>query len=483
MEKELSIEKKVSILIVDDEKSIRETLGDIFSEEGYEVFTAGLGKEAIERAREKFINIAIVDLKLPDMDGLEVIRALKQINPQIRNVMITAYGSMDTVIKVLKEGAVDYIPKPFEVEYVGMVIRKVQHEQRVAIERDYLLKFMHIEREKLKTLLEMGLEMSNTLDLNELANFIVSRVGKITRADKCSLMLLEENNGELLIQAAKGLDEKVIKESKVKKGESVAGWVAQHAKPLLVEDIRKYPHWLKVRETRYFTNSFLSLPLRGRFKLLGVLNVTDKDLGYGGIFNEEDYKFIAVLSHQIAAAIENAQLYSSLRQLAVTDALTGLSNHRYFYVRLEEEINRAERYKRTLSLIMLDIDDFKIYNDTYGHLEGDEVLRQIARLLKMNTRRVDTTARYGGEEMAIILPETGLKEAQLVAEKIREAVEKHHFIGEEAQPRGQLTISAGVTTFRPGLKKEETVKEADWTLYRAKREGKNRVCVFQEEKK
>jgi len=170
------------------------------------------------------------------------------------------------------------------------------------------------------------------------------------------------------------------------------------------------------------------------------------------------------------------QAKERLRELAVTDGLTGLNNYRYFKEHLIHELRRAERHKSNVSLVMLDIDFFKNYNDTHGHLAGDEVLRTIAKLMRDNVRSIDVTARYGGEEFALILPETNKSAAHVVAEKIRKLVETHRFPNEETQPNGKITVSIGVATFPDDAKElEELINRADQRLYQAKALGRNRV--------
>jgi diguanylate cyclase (GGDEF)-like protein len=181
----------------------------------------------------------------------------------------------------------------------------------------------------------------------------------------------------------------------------------------------------------------------------------------------------AVLHLRIQQALEHART----RRLASTDGLTELYNHRTFQERLAQEIARAERYSRPLSILMIDVDCFKVYNDTYGHPQGDKVLQELARLLKEMSRSSDIVARYGGEEFALILPETDRVSAQTIAERLREHVEGHVFPGEERLPGSTLTISIGVATHVPAGNKETLLQAADAALYVAKTEGRNRVCV------
>jgi diguanylate cyclase (GGDEF)-like protein len=180
-----------------------------------------------------------------------------------------------------------------------------------------------------------------------------------------------------------------------------------------------------------------------------------------------------ILDIRLKKAIEHAQT----RRLAYTDGLTSLDNYRSFHTRLQQEIDRADRYHRPLSLIMLDIDYFKDYNDSHGHPQGDAILAQVATMLKNMSRASDIVARYGGEEFAIILPETDKPSAEAFGNRLREEIEQHKFPGEEQLPDRVLTISVGIASHTLSSSKEKLVAAADAELYRAKREGRNRVCV------
>ena len=181
----------------------------------------------------------------------------------------------------------------------------------------------------------------------------------------------------------------------------------------------------------------------------------------------------AVLHLRIQKALEHART----RRLASTDGLTGMYNHRTFQERLSQEIARADRYSRPLSVLIIDVDHFKVYNDTYGHPQGDIVLQDLARLLQEMSRTSDTVARWGGEEFAIILPETDSVGAQKIGQRLCEQMERYPFPGQELMPGGTLTISIGVATYASASSKEALLQAADTALYAAKREGRNRVCV------
>lgn len=169
-----------------------------------------------------------------------------------------------------------------------------------------------------------------------------------------------------------------------------------------------------------------------------------------------------------------------MKQLSITDDLTETYNYRYFIQSLDLELRRAKRYEYPISLMMLDIDHFKIYNDTHGHVAGDRVLKQVARVIKETVRHTDILARYGGEEFAGILIKTNLDEGCQIAERVRKAVEEFAIDHEKTQPQGRLTVSVGISTLGSKVSSlQGLVKTADEALYEAKRTGRNRVAVSQ----
>lgn len=216
-------------------------------------------------------------------------------------------------------------------------------------------------------------------------------------------------------------------------------------------------------------------PLKAKNRVNGIILadnfVTKKPI------SKDDLRMLIMLANQAGLAIENSQLYEQTVLLAHSDFLTGLWNHGYFQYLLQNELEKTKVTQNPLSLIMLDIDDFKVYNDSLGHQAGDKILKELALLLKKHSRKMDYVCRYGGEEFAIILLQTDKKEAFLIAERLRQDIEKHHFAHQEILPSKNLTVSIGVAcSSEDGLSPSELLNFSDKALYQAKNSGKNNTC-------
>jgi diguanylate cyclase (GGDEF)-like protein len=211
------------------------------------------------------------------------------------------------------------------------------------------------------------------------------------------------------------------------------------------------------------------------------LNISDKISGE--VFSEDDLSLLRSFASYASIALERSTYYSlagQLKELSITDSLTGLFNRRYFEERFIEELHRSDRHGLSFSLAMIDIDDFKLFNDTEGHLAGDEVLKYIANSAKECLRVIDVIARFGGEEFAVIMPQTEKDEAFLVAERIRNTVKEQFPFARTAFPRNSITVSIGISTFpHDGKERKELIRHADKALYRAKMEGKNRTVPWE----
>jgi diguanylate cyclase (GGDEF)-like protein len=216
-------------------------------------------------------------------------------------------------------------------------------------------------------------------------------------------------------------------------------------------------------------------PLKAKDKVNGVI-LADNFITKKPI-TKDDTRMLIMLANQAGLAIENSQLYESAVIRSHTDSLTSLWNHGYFQYIFQAELEKAKATHTPLSLVMLDIDDFKVYNDVLGHQAGDKILNELSSLIKNQSRKMDFVCRYGGEEFTIILPQTDKKEAFLIAERLRQDIERHTFSQEEILPNKRLTASIGLATFPiDGSSPAELITYSDKTLYQAKHKGKNNTC-------
>lgn len=320
-------------------------------------------------------------------------------------------------------------------------------------------------------------EINSTLELDKVLDLIIQKAVQIVEAERESLMLFDHKTEELYIKSSIGLSKKTVSTVRIAPGEGIAGWVFKEGKPLLVKEGEKDPRFKKFENVNEELKSIISVPLKIKDQIIGVINIDNKRKG--DIFNMDDLQLLSTFANQAAIAIQNAKLHQEIKQLAITDDLTGLYNFRYIKDRLEEEVKRAQRFKHPLALIMADIDHFKEFNDAYGHLEGNEVLQNIAGILQLNVREVDIVARFGGEEFIIILPEANKKEAHKIAERIRIKVEDYNFINKKSHPNEKVTLSLGlISCFQESITPQGLIYKVDQALYQAKRKGRNRVEVI-----
>jgi len=313
-------------------------------------------------------------------------------------------------------------------------------------------------------------------------NSIVSNSKELLRSERASLMVLDETANALILKAASGLATEVTAVDPVRVGEGVSGEVINTGKAALVSDVRIAGRKPAPPERLYKTNSFISYPIMIGERKVGVLNVTDKTSGAS--YDEVDLSLLEMIGPQLALALERAEWQERATEFqlrSITDQLTGLPNLRYLQERLPEELNRSKRYDYPMSFLMIDIDDFKTYNDKNGHIAGNLALQITAHCLKDALRSADVALRYGGEEFCILLPQTGLVEAKAIAERIREHVSMTPFPHGETQPLGRVTISVGVSTFSKNIDTyDKIIAAADRALYESKSMGKNRVQFYEE---
>ena len=329
--------------------------------------------------------------------------------------------------------------------------------------------------QNLSLLYSIGKAMNYISDLKNLLQYILSQAIDITSAEKGSIMLYNLEADRLNIRVLAGLEDTEYQEKvnnneircrSFKPGEGIAGRVFMTSKPMIVNNIREDAQFIN-SETSY-VRSIACIPMIVYSDVIGVINVTNKKKGKE--FTDEDVEMLKAVADQAAVAVNKAQLWD----MAVTDSLTGLYVRRYFMVKLQEEIHRAERYNKRLSVIMADLDRFKKINDTYGHDAGDRALKTISTFLQKNIRDVDAIARYGGEEFVMLIPDADKEAAFCLAERLREGLAK---VKHEDLP--PVTISLGIATYpSDGTDLEELIKRADAAMYEAKQQGRNKAVKF-----
>jgi len=326
-------------------------------------------------------------------------------------------------------------------------------------------------------LMGFSAKMSYILDLNELASEMLPTLCKALDASWAGLLLQGNDNGDFSLKYIQ--PEPTTKQAFNLSGDSlVVSWLDRNDQALDPKQIDTIPEFrgLWQAEKEQLTNSGLGMlyPLKSRDRLICILALGQKHVAKN--FSHEDLDLVRAMANQAGIIVENAQLFTRANTRANTDELTGLYNHRHFHERLEQEIARGSRFGNTFSLIMMDIDLFKSYNDIYGHLAGDQVLRRVGHYLASSIRSIDMAFRYGGEEFTIILPEARLDDAFKVAERIRKTIESKS--SSHSMP---ITMSVGVANWpNDGVMKEEIIGRADAALYRAKQMGRNRTCLSSE---
>jgi diguanylate cyclase (GGDEF)-like protein len=316
------------------------------------------------------------------------------------------------------------------------------------------------------------------LSWEEVIEAVFEEAVLLAGAREASLMLFDRTHRTLRVTRARGTHAAVLQAITVVAGDGIAGRVAAEGRPLLVEDFTRDARLTQSRRLRYRTGSCLVVPLLVRGRVVGIINLADKNAD--AAFGADDLDAVLTVTAHASWALQRSALHgrmNALREQAVTDALTGLSNRRYLETRLREEAGRSKRHDSVFALMMIDLDDFKTYNDREGHPAGDALLAAVARLIRTAARDTDLVARYGGDEFAVVSPETRVEEALLLAERIRAAVAAHAFDLPGLPPTGGLTLSAGVAGFPADSDDPETlVRVADAALYKAKAAGRNRVA-------
>ena len=334
---------------------------------------------------------------------------------------------------------------------------------------------LRIHLREISMLLQLNQVMNSTLEVSVMFDRTLNLLGDFLGSSNLVLFLYHPETDELTARKAVGSEAIKYSGASFKLSEGVTGVAAQRKELLYVQDIDKEKRYLHYKSTTRDQGSLVSAPIVAKGRLLGVLNLHKSEIA---AFNETDLHLILATTNQLAVAIENSQLYEKTRILSNTDELTNIPNRRYFQAILRREFAHAQRFNTSFSVILVDIDHFKQYNDTFGHLNGDLTLTRVATILMQNTRGVDLVARFGGEEFIVLLSNTDKEGAYQVAEKLRNAVAAEEFLPSDGKTPEKVSISLGIAAYPTdsnGL--DGLVDMADRALYAAKAAGRNRtVC-------
>jgi len=335
-------------------------------------------------------------------------------------------------------------------------------------------------RSRFTDTLQRFLQRISSEDPSKTYYSIISNSRELLDSERASLMVFDETANKLILKAAIGMSVDPAAVGHMRVGEGVSGSVIESGKALIIDDVESSEITPAPPERRYKTKSFISFPITIGGRKIGVLNIADK-LG-GRSYDEVDLSLLEIIGPQVALALEKAEWQeraTAFQLMSITDPLTSLPNRRYLEERLTEEVNRSKRSEFPMCFLMIDIDDFKAYNDNNGHQAGDLALQITAHCLKGALRAADVASRYGGEEFCILLPQTTAAEAAVIADRIRQRVATTHFPHGKSQPQGHVTISIGVSSFSAVVNSAEIViAAADRALYRAKSLGKDRIEFY-----
>jgi two-component system, cell cycle response regulator len=446
------------ILLIEDDRFFRETFSDLLKKEGYDVACASGGGEGLEMLAGSHYDLVVTDLIMPEIDGMEVLSRVKGSNPDIDVIMVTGNTNLDSAIFALKHGARDYLLKPVNPDEFRHAVALCIQQRRILNENE--------ELKKMVSLFQVSQTIAGCLELERIHHLMVEAVAREVGVGQYLGFFQSDNQLEL--KEVRGLSS------------DSADYYSRIVLSALPE---------KLPTSHRIDTLVLPAEAGHAHEEACLIYVCTKEMFHGviALFNEPgrrlpdirlERKNILFLLEQSSQAFENAETYSRAKDMLFIDDLSGLFNHRYLEIALNHELKRAERYSSHLAVLFLDIDSFKTVNDTYGHLVGSQVLREMGILVRKTVREIDVVIRYGGDEFTIILVETECDIARMVAERIRRQIESHVFMAPEGY-NIRLTCSIGFACCPDDtLSKFELLEMADKAMYTGKTSGKNCVNHF-----
>jgi two-component system cell cycle response regulator len=454
---------KRKILIVDDDPTSTKLLESVLASDRYEILKACNGKDALEQAFANLPDLILLDVMMPDIDGFEVTRTIKR-DPRTKDtpvILVTALDDPENKAMGLEAGAEELLNKPV-------------HSTELHARVNSMLRLKQY-RDQLSIRTMTGLSYSNIPKLQE----------EIYKPkEEMPLILLVEDNEIDATLVKNALKDQPFKLKIVNRGSDVFNVVCQENVDLvlldiILPDINGFEVCRRLKEDHKDIQIVIVTCLDDLESKIKGVELGADDYLVKPIVNRELNARIRVLLEKKGHLDSLRSHYEAALDSAILDWLTGLYNHGYFQQFLDYELKRAAHQGFPVGLIMIDVDDFKLYNDSLGHSAGDAILRELGQVIRNIIREVDLAARYGGEEFAVVLPYTNREGARRVAERIHNSISSHDFFHDKTLELGNPTISMGISVFpEEGSTKKELIESADKMLYTAKQKGKNQFCMI-----
>ncbi len=360
---------------------------------------------------------------------------------------------------------------------VQLRVEEVKQFPAVERRRNPALPSEQREKGEVAIFQELGKALTSSLQLDQVLRTIMEKIDEFLRPDNWSLLLLDEEKQELYFELAVGKASQALKDVRIKIGQGIAGWVAQHGETVVVPDTTKDTRFFSQvdEKTKTETQSIVAVPVRFRDTCLGVIELINC-IGPEG-FDPRDLKLLEALSDFAAIALENARHVKRIHDLTIKDDCTSLYNARHMSYILETEIYRSQRYNYEFSIVFIDLDHFKLVNDTHGHLVGSRLLAEIGNALKGHCRLIDFAFRYGGDEFVILLPQTSKDNALNVARRLHQLIREATWLSPEGL-NVKITASVGVASYPMDSRtKQGLLHLADEAMYLVKNTNRDSVAA------
>ena len=466
------MDRQKRLFILNDDHVLLRVLREFFREHDIKAYPFADGIDFDPELREKKPHAILVDVRYSPVSCITLIERIQKSEAHLPVIVMAGMEDYAQALECLRAGAYAVLKKPFssyEEIYHGvnnaighfmerLKIRELTAEMEKRFEHD---KLNLLELEFVKSLQHMIGETEESVTVLKNSFMLIKN---FLTFDVFAALVPQEQEVEIHVYPNGPFNPAY--------SEFIPGTLIRRMKKAALAD-------MQVRVIVDSQGPDAEVPAEDYKSVIMALSTRGKTHGYAGIYRStpfdyyEESIFKRFCAH-ISLTLEKISLFAEVRTLSVNDGLTGMHTHFFIMSKLTEEVARSARYGSNLSIILFDLDNFKEVNDSYGHLAGDAILKEVANVLKGSVRSLDSVGRYGGEEFLVLLPETDGESARLIAERLRKRIDETELLYEENKMR--LTLSGGLAVFREGMDENALIRIADENLYKAKREGKNMVC-------